>query len=304
VLRATTESMSAIIGGADSLTVRPFTFAYKETSKFSGRLAQNIQIILKEEAYLGNIADPAAGSYYIENITDRIIDETWALFLKIEEAGGYLSALKKGIIQSQIDETARIRKANAATRREVFLGTNLYANPQEKITDDMDEDIAFPAPLPGDKLVAPVVKHRATLDFEKLRLATERHAKCPKVFLFTLGNLNMRKARAAFASDFFAIAGYKILYNPGFENPEKGVDAALQANADIVVVCSSDDEYAENVPRIQDLLKDQAILVVAGAPACMDELKERGVEHFIHLRSDILECLKEFHLKLGIKSTL
>lgn len=301
VLRATTESMAAVIGGTDSLTVRPFTYSYKQTSKFSGRISRNIQIILKEEAYLGNIADPSAGSYYIENLTASLIDETWNLFLKTEEEGGYLAALKKGSIHAAIEATANNRKKLIATRREVFLGTNQYANTQESVIDEIDEGLAFPEAFEGETEVTPIKKFRGAMDFEKLRMAIELHGSKPKVFLMTIGNLTMRKARAAFSTNFFGCAGYELVDNNGFDTPEEGVNAALEAKADIVVVCSSDDEYAELVPAIQTALGDKAILAVAGAPDCMEDLKAKGVDNFIHMRSNLLETLTDYHNKLGIK---
>ena len=301
LLRATTEAMAAVIGGTNSLTVRPFTFPYKPTTKFSGRLARNIQIILKEEAYMNQIADPAAGSYYIENLTDAIIDEAWKIFLKVDAAGGYLEALKKGMIQSDIEATAENRDTAIATRHEILLGINQYPDPDLAMKDEVVTDMAFllaPAEKPD---IRPIRRCRGATGFEKLRLATEKHSvKRPVVFMLTIGNPVMRKARAGFSSSFFACAGYQIIDNPGFNTPEEGVKAALNSSADIIVLCSSDEEYTEIATSVHKLVKNKAILVVAGAPACMDELKARGIENFIHLRSNVLKTLKEYHKKLGI----
>jgi methylmalonyl-CoA mutase len=302
VLRATTESMSAIIGGTDSLSVRPFDYSFKQTSKFSGRLARNIQIILKEEAYMDRIVDPGAGSYYIENLTNSIIDESWKLFLKVEEQGGYLESLKKGSIQSDIEATAINRNNLIAFRREILLGTNQYANINETVKDTIKEDLVFKKTENINKEFKPLHKNRGALEFEKLRIATEKHKKGrPKVFMLTYGNLVMRKARASFSCNFFACAGYELIDNAGFNTIEEGIKAAFDTKADIIVVCSSDDEYAEIVPPIFAQVKDKATLVVAGAPASMDNLKSIGVEYFIHIKSNLLETLKQFHQKLGIK---
>jgi methylmalonyl-CoA mutase len=302
VLRATTESMAAVIGGADSLTVRPFDFAYRPTSKFSGRLARNIQIILKEEAYLDRIVDPGAGSYYIENLTDSIIDESWKLFLKIEDEGGYLNALKKGIVQADIEATAQNRDNLIATRREILVGTNQYPNFNENADENFNDSIAFQHSSPENPSIKPIKKYRGAIDFEKLRLAVEKHpGKKPMVFMLTYGNLAMRKVRATFACNFFACAGYEVVDNLGFQTAEDGVKKALAANADIIVICSSDDEYTEIAPAVFNLVNDKAIVVVAGAPASMDELKQKGLENFIHMKSNLLETLKSYHHKMGIK---
>ena len=128
----------------------------------------------------------------------------------------------------------------------------------------------------------------------------DRAAKRPTVFMLTIGNLAMRLARSQFSSNFFACAGYKIVDNLGFETVQAGIDAALDAKADIVVLCSSDDEYAQYAPEAFKILDGRALFVVAGAPACMDELKAQGITEFIHVRSNVLDTLKSFNEKLSI----
>ena len=88
--------------------------------------------------------------------------------------------------------------------------------------------------------------------------------------------------------------------NLGFKTVEEGVDAALKAGADIVVLCSSDDEYAEYAVPAFEYLNGRAMFVVAGAPACMEDLKAKGIENFIHVKCNVLETLKAFNAKLGI----
>ena len=139
---------------------------------------------------------------------------------------------------------------------------------------------------------------RAASQFEALRLATERSGKRPKVFMLTIGNLAMRLARAQFSANFFACAGYEIIDNLGFETVQAGVDAAMEKGADIVVLCSSDDEYAEYAPEAFKALNGRAEFVVAGAPACMDDLKAIGIENFVHVRVNVLETLQGFNAKL------
>lgn len=302
LLRTTTEAMSAIIGGTDSLLVKPFDSYYEKPENWTERIARNTQIILKEEAYLDKVIDPGAGSYYIENLTNNIVDKAWELFLDIQERDGYLAAFKNGIIQQFVGETANKRNQFIATRREVLLGTNQYPNADEKIKDKINFDYAFPEMQNGfEKIAEPLLVYRGAMEFEKLRLATEKNSKEPVVFLLTIGHPVWRKARAGFSSGFFACAGYKVIDNPGFATAEEGVEAAKQAGADIVVLCSSDDEYSEIAPKVYEQLHDHTAVVVAGAPASMNELKEKGIEHFIHVKSNVLETLKLFHKKLNIK---
>ena len=301
VLRATTEAMAATIGGTNALVVKPFDQVYKKPEQFSERIARNIQIILKEESYIDKIADPSAGSYYIENLTDSVIDEAWKLFLDIDAKGGYLKALKNETIQSNIEEAAAKRSNNIATRREILLGTNQFPNFNEEVKSDVDNAVTSATNEPEGHAVKTIKKFRGAEAFEALRLATEKSGKRPKAFMLTYGNLAFRKARATFACNFFACAGYEVVDNLGFETPEEGVKAALDANANIIVICSHDDEYADLAPKVRDLIGDNAEIVVAGAPKCMDELKAKGIENFIHVKSNVLETLQGFNKKLGIK---
>lgn len=299
LLRTQTEAMSATIGGCHSLTLHPFDAIFREPSEFSERIARNQQLLLKEESYFDKVVDPAGGSYYIENLTANLATESWELFRTIEEQGGFLSALKAGAVQARISEAATRRRKDLASRREVLLGTNQYPNFTETMADSITKGVETKNIVPVQG-VEPIKLDRAAQEFETLRLATESASKTPVVFMLTYGNLGMRLARSQFSSNFFGCAGYKIVDNLGFATIEEGVKAALAERADIVVLCSSDEEYAEAALVALEKLGGKAILVIAGAPACADELKAKGVEHFISLKSNVLETLQQFNKLLNI----
>ncbi|HLO58191.1 MAG TPA: methylmalonyl-CoA mutase family protein [Bacteroidales bacterium] len=303
LLRLTTEAMSAVLGGCNSLLVMPFDTVYNEPTDLSERLARNIQIILREESYFNKVVDPAAGSYYIESLTDSLIHYAWELFIKIDEQGGFTKSFLSGFINGELEKTARQRLDLIASRRESLLGTNQYPAVNESVNGCINEEIAFPAAnLNSEKLTEPVMPRRAAAEFEKLRLSVEKYpGHRPRVFMLTYGNLAMRLARSQFSANFFACAGYEVIDNLGFKNEKEGVDAAFAAKADIIVVCSSDDEYTGFAPEVAQLVGDRAIVVVAGAPASMEELKQKGITEFIHMRSNVLETLRHFHSKLGIQ---
>ena len=303
ILRTQTEAMAAILGGADSLTVEPFDAVFREPDEFSERIARNQQLILKEESYFDKVADPAAGSYYIENLTSLIADKAWRLFLEIETNGGFLESLKKGFVQGKIKESAASRKADISKRKITFLGTSLCPVQGELIPQGADPDRLFREQNPGeDVIIEPIRLFRGPEMFEKLRLAVEKTPQRPVVFLFTIGNHVMRKARAQFSSNFLGCAGYRIIDNHGFETIEEGIKDALDSKADIVVICSSDEEYEKIVPEIYNRLKDKTMVVVAGNPPCIDKLKSLGLEYFISVRSDVLEALGLFNTRMGIGS--
>ncbi len=304
MLRGTTEAMSATIAGVDSLEVLPFDYTYNKPNEFGNRIARNVQMLLKEECHFDKVIDPAAGSYFIENLTESIIDAAWALFGKVEQEGGYVEAFKAGSIQAAIKETSAKRDKNIATRRETILGTNQYPNFTEKVNEEVTLDIVTRKPAPevsGAMVGQPLEKYRGAQAFEAMRYTTDKSGKQPVAFMVTYGNLAMCRARAQFSCNFFAVAGFKVVDNNRFATAEEGVKAALEANADIIVACSSDDEYAESVPQIASLVGDKAIVVVAGDPACKADLEAKGITNFINVKSNVLETLKDYQTKLGIK---
>ena len=299
-----TEAMSAALAGVDSMTVVPFDKTYSTPDEFSERLARNQQLLLKEESHFDKVIDPAAGSYYIENLTVSIAKQAWELFLTVEEAGGFYEALKEGTVQAAVNESNKARHKAVAQRREVLLGTNQFPNFNEKAGDK--QPVEGKCCCGGDshtceKDVSTLVFDRAASEFEALRLETEASGKRPKAFMLTIGNLAMRQARAQYSCNFLACAGYEVIDNLGFPTVEEGVEAAMKAGADIVVICSSDDEYAEYAVPAFKALNGRAMFIVAGAPACMEDLKAAGIENFIHVRVNVLETLKEYNAKLGIK---
>jgi methylmalonyl-CoA mutase len=302
MLRTQTEAMSAILGGTDSLTVEPFDIVFRQPDEFSERIARNQQLILKEESYFDKVADPSAGSYYIENLTRLIADSAWKLFVGIEEQGGFLSALHSGYIQSVLTDSASKRRSAVATRKTVFVGTNQFPLPAENLLAGVDTKRAFRENSgSSDAVVEPVGLFRGAEEYERIRIAVSRASKRPVVFLFTIGNPAMRKARAQFSCNFFGSAGYKIIDNPGFGSIEEGIESFLASSADILVICSSDEEYIVFAPEIYLRLKDKAIIVVAGNPASTEELKTKGLDLFIHLKSDVPGVLGCFNERLGIK---
>ena len=297
MLRTQTEAMSATLGGVNSLTVLPYDSTYKKADEFSERIARNQQLLLKEECHFDKVADPAAGSYYIETLTNEIAAQAWKIFLEVEDNGGFFTAIKAGTVQKAVKATATSRLKSVSSRREVLLGTNQFPNFSEVAAAKVEfkNEAGCGCDHTGVEKLVPV---RAAEEFEALRFATEAAAKRPKAFMLTIGNLAMRLARAQFSCNFFACAGYEVVDNLGFKTVEEGVAAAQAAGADIIVLCSSDDEYAELAPAAFKAIDGKQIFVVAGAPACTDDLKAIGIEHFINVKTNVLETLKAFNAKL------
>ena len=278
VLRATTEAMSAAIGGCETLTVQPFGF--------DDHLALGIQRVLAEEAHLNAVADPAGGSFYIEALTNSLAREAWKLFQRIEAAGGYSQAVAAGWLAEDIAKTRAAREKAVSSRRRALVGVNNYPDLNGKPLE------IAPAPETGD---APFPLFRLAEPFEKIRERTARHARetghVPKVLLLKRGDVKMRTARANFALNFLGCAGFEIAES----------DEYAGASADLVVLCSSDSEY---LPFAQEVCAATHVpVIVAGNPKDhIEALKAAGVQGFIHIASNAVETLTAWQDRLGVKN--
>jgi len=269
LLRATTESLSAVIGGCDALKVQPAGFA--------GRLANNVQLILREEAHLDKVADPAGGSYYVEALTDSLAREAWKLFQQVEAAGGYAHA--SASINEAIAASRAAKEKAIASRRRVLVGVNNYPDIHEK-------ELEHAGSIGG-------AAWRMAHAIESIRLRTERHSAAtgatPKVLLLKRGDLKMKGARATFCQNFFGCGGFVIEESESCE----GTDAAL------IVLCSSDAEYLDLAKEVCPNVK-VPVLVAGNPKEQMNELKAAGVAGFVHVLSNMVETLTELQDRLGI----
>ena len=307
MLRGTTEAMSAAVSGVHSIEVLPFDTPYEKPTDFSARIARNVQLLLKEESHFNQVCDAAGGSYYIENLTNSIAEQAWNLFRQVEEKGGYIAAFEAGFIQDQVEASAAKKNSNIATRRETLLGTNQFPNFNEVADEAITEDVVTGkstckcgcASQAADG-VRPLKPYRGAMAFEQMRLKVDRSGKQPKAFMLTCGALAFARARAQFSCNFFACAEIRVQDNTYFKSVEEGVKAALEAKAEIVVICAADDDYATLAPEAFKLLGDKAIFVVAGAPACKEELEAQGIKNFISVRNNVLETLQYYLKELGI----
>jgi methylmalonyl-CoA mutase len=299
MLRGTIEAMSSILGGADMVNVLPYDYPNGKGGKFSDRIARNVQIILREEAYFDQVADPASGSYYIESLTDSLAEKAWNLFCEVESMGGFRKAFAAGWIQEKVEFSRTKKTDRASSGKGRILGTNAYPNFHEL---NLHQLIASPRTEEKDtagSTLRPIQPFRLSWPFEKLRLDTERSTKRPRVLLLKYGNPAWMTARATFAGNFFASAGYEIVDQSPFLNVEEGITFASSGDFDIVVLCSSDDVYGETAPAVQKALSDLSIVVIAGYPADnIDELKKAGLEHFIHRNCNVLQTLTSFNKAL------
>jgi methylmalonyl-CoA mutase len=302
MLRTTTETMSAILGNVDGVLIDPYDKEFNKASDFSSRIAGNISTILKEESYFGKVSNPVDGSYYIEEVSRKIAQKALEIFKKIEEFGGYYLAFENGIIQHQIAEICLIKIKLISQRRLAMVGVNKYPNLMETI----DAKILSKKFLKPGSRKSVLIPKRAAFEIEALRKTTEdlvnETGQRPIVELTSFGNLNMRKARAAFAYDFMGVSGFNILAEKSYDNVADAAKNSARSNSNVVVVCSSDNDYQENalqfVKTFREIEPDK-ILLLAGNPIDIaDQLTKAGLDGFIHMKSNVINLISDVQNKI------
>jgi len=329
ILRATTEAMAAIVGGTDSLLIHTHDKLFNEQNSFSSRIARNIHHIIGEESHLGDVADPASGSYYIEELTNQIADEAWEFFKLIETQGGFLKALKNRVIQPKINESKSKKLEAYATRKRTLVGTNNYPASDDSLPEsvipgpytDALEDSGNSFEVNSDRLITSMAEafknsayvgdlyqaylspqkvlytslepFRAGEIFEQIRRRTEDLKRKPVVQLIPTGNTKWRKLRETFAQNLFGCAGFEIKTSNGYDSIETASKELTDEPGDIYVLCSSDADYPELIGLFSKHFSNKGILVLAGKPGDRtDEYQKAGIDHFIYSGQNIPEFLK------------
>ncbi|MCD6543106.1 MAG: hypothetical protein J7K34_01215 [Flavobacteriaceae bacterium] len=302
MLRATTEAMSAILGNVDGILIDPYDKEFNKPSDFSSRIAGNISTILKEESYFGKVSNPVDGSYYMEEVSAKIAQKALGIFKNIETYGGYYLAFENGIIQQHIAEICLIKVKLISQRRLARVGVNKYPNLMETI----DAKILSSGFLKSKSKKTVLNPKRASFEIEALRKVTEELVKKtgqrPIVELTSFGDLNMRKARAAFAYDFMGVSGFNILSEKSYDDVDIAAKTTANSNSNIVVICSSDNDYNENAIQFIKtfrVLNSDKILLLAGNPVeIADQLTKAGLDGFIHMKTDIIHLISDVQNKI------
>jgi len=311
LLRGTIAAFSAGVGGADSISVQPFTAALGLPDGFARRIARNTQLILLEEANLWRVADPAAGAGGFEALTQALCEQGWRKFqdLEAESAGdlaGIVGALANGHIQKGLARERDARAKAIATRREPITGTSEFPNLSEA-------SVAVLAPLPavapssdaaGDTITVEALPSiRLAEPFEVLRASAdiaEAAGERPKAFLATLGPIAGFTARAGFARNLFEAGGITAPSGDGFAKAgATDLDALVAAfrssGAKLACLCGSDDSYAaEAIAAAKALAAAGATVWLAGRPGEQEAaLREAGVTNFIFAGCDAVAVLQD-----------
>ncbi len=281
LLRTTTAAFAAGLGGADLVSVLPFTQALGLPDSFARRLARNTQLVLIEESNLGRVTDAGAGAGGIEALTDAMAQAAWTLF-QMSEAQGLAAWLPT--LAADVASTCKARLKNIARRKDALTGTSEFPNIHEKPV----ELLAPARALDDDGLFPPM---RLSQDFEALRDRTDAMHPRPKIYLATLGDVADFTARAMFAKNVFEAGGIEAVLHDGGDL----VDGFKASGAALACLCSSDAIYAAQAADAARALRDAgATLFLAGRPGDLDPaLKDAGVSRFVYAGCDLIEVLSD-----------
>jgi methylmalonyl-CoA mutase len=295
MLRATIAVVAAGLGGADAITVLPFTMALGLPEPFARRIARNTQLVLLEESNLARVTDPAAGAGGVEDMTEQLCRATWTQFQEIERAGGAWAALEQGMIQKKVAAVRAERQAAVARRKDAFTGTSDFPDLAETPVSVLD--VAPVTPPPSTSAFEPLPCVRLAEPFEALRDASDRTlartGARPKIFLANLGGAADFTARATFAKNFFAAGGIEAIGNDGLATRDAMIEAFKASGAKLACLCSSDEVYAREAPAATQALRRAGALVwLAGRPGALEsELTQAGVSAFVFAGCDALAAL-------------
>ena len=293
MLRLTAAGFGAGVGGADAVVLDAFSQPLGRATPFARRQNRNTQLVLLEEARLGEVADPAGGSWYLESLTDQFARAGWAYMQTIEAQGGVVAALESGVIARDIAVVRAARTADIAKRKTGLIGVSEFADLASRAVDIEPVDPAqfrkhSPlAVMPGpDSRCEALTPWTSAASFERLRSRAKAFPSPPTVFLAVLGTPADYAARAGFARNLFAAGG--MAAETGSPN-DFNAGAAL-----ITVICSSDALYAESAIEAAKTLKAKGArrIYLAGRPGVLEpDLIAAGVGEFIYAGLDVIALL-------------
>lgn len=307
MLRTTMACAGAAFGGADAISVLPFTWALGKPDRFALRIARNTHLVLQEESALGRVRDPAHGAFFIEKLTADLAEKAWALFQAIETRGGMARALESGFVQEQISVVANAR-ADAIAHGLIAL-TGVSAFPQLATDGVVVEPHPPGSPIvAGGTSVAPLPTRRLAEPFERLRDAADAHfartGRRPQVFLASLGELAVHTVRTTFMQNFLAAGGIEAVAGGELHNSADAGKAFAESGCSVASICSSDAIYAELAEATAGVLKAAGAkqVLLAGLPkAQKTALRAAGVDIFVFAGCDVVTTLGHLHEVLDVK---
>jgi methylmalonyl-CoA mutase len=307
ILRTTVACAGAAFGGADAITVLPFTWALGKPDRFALRIARNTQLVLQEESALGRVRDPAHGAWFIEKLTTDLAQKAWVLFQAIEAAGGMAAALESGFLQDEIGKIAEARDNQVAHGLLALTGVSAFPL---LAADGVSVEPHPTAPpiVRGGTAVAVLPPRRLAQPFERLRDAADAHlaraGRRPRVFLASLGDTAVHSARTTWMQNFLAAGGIETVASDDLHNSAQAGNAFANSGTTVACICSSDAIYADLGEATASVLKAagaQQVLLAGRPKAQEDALRLAGVDTFVFAGSDAVMTLSRLHEVLDVK---
>ncbi|WP_066312496.1 methylmalonyl-CoA mutase subunit beta [Bacillus sp. FJAT-29814] len=293
LLRSANEAFAAVLGGVHYLHVVPFD-KLTGANDFSERIARNIQLILKEEAHLKKVVDPAGGSWYIEALTTELAEKAWEFFQQIDANGGLLEALKTNWLQQQIAVIYEKRNLDIQTRKQSIIGTNVYAKLDELVPQYKQETNI-------ERQFMAVQQRRLAEPYEELRQQarqfTEKTGSVPSVAMLCLGELKQHKPRLDFMKGFLAAGGIHTIESKPIFTLEDAQQYFASLKTNYVCFCGTNEQYEQMGHEILKALKlefPSLNVLLAGLPEKVQQAQweEEGINQFIHVKSNCYEALR------------
>lgn len=306
MLRVTTAAFAAGTGGADGVTVTPFDRALGQPGGLGRRIARNTQILLQDEASLGRIADPLAGSWYGEKLTDELARTGWEKFTEIEREGGVLAALRSGSIASTMAALADRREEELVHRKRIMTGINEFPLLGEDGTAAARSDVAagkaeanvsLPGPdRPGE--VTPLAVRPDEAPIRRLReAAREREAaggERPRIFLACMGSIAAHVNYANWAKSFFEVAGIETVQSGALAGNAEQVDAFTAGGFSVAAICAGKNESPEDVAGLVAGLREagaEYIYMVNSTPELNQAAADAGADELVRNGVNMSEVL-------------
>lgn len=295
MLRVTVAAFAAGVGGATSVEVLPFDYAIEGgqpnvSQTFKTRIARNTNLLLIEESHLGYVADPAGGSYFIEELTTELCDKAWEIFTKAEGAGGF--AEHQSEIQAALDATWEARRADISHRRTKVTAINEFPNLLE-------------APLAPESRGTNDKVRRWASDFEALRNRSDdflaENGRRPLIGMLPLGPLAKHNIRTGFTSNLLASGGIEVV-NPGQVVPGEQTFAEAVKASPIVVLCAADGEYAASGAAAVEAARAagaKEVLVAGSEKSFADAEEGARPDGYLNMNIDAVAELSRLLNELG-----
>ncbi len=294
VMRAALAAFAAGLGGADSVTLLPFSQAIGLPDAFARRLARNTQLIELREARLGFVADPAAGAGGFEAMTEGLCEQAWALFQSFEAAGGLAVALERGLVQDAVETAAAALKRDVARGKTLLTGVSAHPHLDADRVAVLPDSAKYSAPAAGG-----LASLRLSEPFERLR---EKAKSTPKMFLAAIGPLSAHTQRVSFAREFFEAGGVATIAGAGATSAAAVAAEFAASGAGIACLCGADDAYATHAETFAAALKTAGarVCMLAGRPGEREAAwRAAGVDGFIYAGADRVATLEELLARLA-----